>query len=326
MGQNKSGADSIFSGWNREKLKSMGILWALIAICIVAALISPSFLKPANIVNVIRLVSLDGIIAMGMTFVVLTGGVDLSVGSIVGVVSVGVAMLLQRGAHPIVAVLAGLVIGITLGFINGFGVARGGLAPFIMTLGTMTALRGVALYLANGSPQSWRDSGTDFSYMGQGSFLGIPIPVYVFLTVFAVGYYVLKYTTFGRSVYALGDSREAARLCGINTKRVETLCFVITGFTSALCAVLYISRLGIGQPEAGETYELNALAMVYIGGASTAGGKGSVAGTLIGAILLSVITNVLNLLGVSPFIQRVIKGLIIIAAVLLERRTGKKTA
>ena len=306
-----------------KNLKAMGILWALILICIIAAAISPNFLRPANIVNVVRSVSLNGIIAMGMTFVVLTGGVDLSVGSIVGVVAVSCAMMLQKGISPAITLVTGLIIGACLGLINGIGVTRGGLAPFIMTLGTMTALRGVARYLANGAPQSWTDSGTDFSFLGQGSIFEIPVPVYIFLAVFFVAFYILKYTSFGRSVYALGDSREAARLCGINTKRVETLCFVITGFLSALSAIIFISRLGIGQPEAGEGYELDALAMVYIGGASTAGGSGSVTGTLIGACLISVINNILNLLGISPFIQKVIQGVIIILAVLLERRTKK---
>ena len=258
-----------------------------------------------------------------MTFVVLTGGVDLSVGSTVGVVAVSAAIMMQKGIHPVVTIAASLLIGIVLGLINGIGVTVGKLAPFIMTLGTMTALRGVARYIANGSPQNWRDSGIDFSFLGQGSILGIPVPVYIFLAVFVVAFYVLKYTEFGRSVYALGDSREAARLCGINTKKVETLCFVITGFLSALSAIIFISRLGIGQPEAGEGYELDALAMVYIGGASTAGGSGSVVGTLIGACLISVINNILNLMGISPFIQKVIQGVIIILAVLLERRTKK---
>lgn len=308
-----------------KKMKAMGILWALILICIIAAVISPNFLRPANIVNVVRSVSLNGIIAMGMTFVVLTGGVDLSVGSIVGVVAVACAMLLQRGVSPVITVAAGLMIGIGLGLINGIGVTVGRLAPFIMTLGTMTALRGVARYLANGSPQNWIESGIDFSFLGQGSLLGIPVPVYIFLAVFLIALYILKYTGFGRSVYALGDSREAARLCGIHTKRVETMCFVITGFLSALSAIIFISRLGIGQPEAGEGYELDALAMVYIGGASTAGGSGSVVGTLIGACLISVLNNILNLMGISPFIQKVIQGVIIILAVLLERKTKKNS-
>ena len=306
-----------------KNLKTMGILWALILICVIAAVISPNFLKPANIVNVVRAVSLNGIIAMGMTFVVLTGGVDLSVGSIVGVVAVSGAIMMQKGISSAITVLVCLVIGVVLGLINGIGVTRGNLAPFIMTLGTMTALRGVARYLANGSPQSWRESGIDFSFLGQGSILGVPVPVYIFLAVVAIAFYVLKYTEFGRSVYALGDSREAARLCGINTKRIETMCFMITGFLSALSAIIFISRLGIGQPEAGEGYELDALAMVYIGGASTAGGSGGVIGTLIGACLISVINNILNLMGISPFIQKVIQGVIIILAVLLERRTKK---
>lgn len=308
---------------NLAKLKTMGMLWALIVICVIAAIISPQFLKASNIVNVIRLVSINGIIAMGMTFVVLTGGVDLSVGAIVGVVAVSVAMLFQRNVPIALAVAVGLAIGAVLGAINGLGVTKGKLAPFIMTLGSLTALQGVSLYMANGSPQNWRDTGIDFKFLGQGTLLGIPVPVYIFAAVFLISLYVLKYTEFGRNVYAVGDSREAARLSGINTKKVEALCFVITGFLSALSSIILISRLSVGEPTAGDGYELDALAMVYIGGCSTSGGSGSVVGTLIGAILLSVISNVLNLLGVSPFIQKVVKGLIIIGAVLLEKH-GKK--
>ena len=308
---------------NLAKLKTMGMLWALIVICVIAAIISPQFLKASNIVNVIRLVSINGIIAMGMTFVVLTGGVDLSVGAIVGVVAVSVAMLFQRNVPIALAVAVGLVIGAVLGAINGLGVTKGKLAPFIMTLGSLTALQGVSLYLANGSPQNWRDTGIDFKFLGQGTLLGIPVPVYIFAVVFLISLYVLKYTEFGRNVHAVGDSREAARMSVIKTKNVEALCFVITGFLSALSSIILISRLSVGEPTAGDGYELDALAMVYIGGCSTSGGSGSVVGTLIGAILLSVISNVLNLLGVSPFIQKVVKGLIIIGAVLLEKQ-GKK--
>lgn len=306
------------------RTKSMGMFWALILICLIASVISPNFLKASNIVNVIRLVSINGIIAMGMTFVVLTGGVDLSVGAIVGVVAVSAAMMFQRNVPVILAVPAGLLIGAVLGIINGIGVTKGKLAPFIMTLGSLTALQGVSLYLANGSPQNWRKTEIDFKFLGQGTLLGIPVPVYIFAAVFLISFYVLKYTEFGRSVYAVGDSREAARLSGINTGRVEALCFVITGFLSAVSSIILISRLSVGEPTAGDGYELDALAMVYIGGCSTSGGSGSVIGTLIGAILLSVISNVLNLLGVSPFLQKVVKGLIIIGAVLLEKH-GKKS-
>ena len=196
---------------NLAKLKTMGMLWALIVICVIAAIISPQFLKASNIVNVIRLVSINGIIAMGMTFVVLTGGVDLSVGAIVGVVAVSVAMLFQRNVPIALAVAVGLAIGAVLGAINGLGVTKGKLAPFIMTLGSLTALQGVSLYMANGSPQNWRDTGIDFKFLGQGTLLGIPVPVYIFTAVFLISLYVLKYTEFGRNVYAVGDSTEKRR-------------------------------------------------------------------------------------------------------------------
>lgn len=306
-----------------KNTKSLGILGWLIAIMIIASIVSPSFLRVSNIINLVRMISINGIIAIGMTFVVLTGGVDLSVGSTVGVVAVTSAMLFQNGVPMIVTVIAALALGAILGLINGTGVTKGGLAPFIMTLGSQMALRGVSLYMANGSPQSWRDSGIDFKFLGQGSILGIPTPVYLYFIVFIIAYYVLKYTEFGRSVYAVGDSREAARLSGIKTNKVEATTFVITGFLSALSALILISRLSVGEPTAGEGYELDALAMVYIGGTATAGGSGGVVGTLVGAILISVLSNVLNLLGVSPFLQRVVNGLIIIFAVLMEKKKRK---
>lgn len=307
-----------------KNTKTLGIAGWLIAIIIIASIISPSFLRVSNIINLIRMISINGIIAIGMTFVVLTGGVDLSVGSIVGVVAVSSAMLMQNGVPIVFTVIIALAIGALLGLINGLGVTKGGLAPFIMTLGTQMALAGVSLYMANGSPQSWRKTGIDFSFLGQGSLLGIPVPVYLYLIVFIAAFYVLKYTEFGRSVYAVGDSREAARLSGINTDRVEAMTFLITGFLSALSALILISRLSVGEPTAGEGYELDALAMVYIGGTATSGGSGGVVGTLVGAILISVLSNVLNLLGVSPFLQRVVNGLIIILAVLMEKRKKRK--
>ena len=307
-----------------QKLKGMGVLWALIVICVLASILSPSFAKFSNIINVIRQISINGILAIGMTFVLLTGGIDLSVGSTMGVTAVVVAMMFQQGIDKPWAVVAAIVIGAFIGAFNGLGITKGKITPFIMTLGSMTTFRGVSLYLANGSPQSWRDSGINFKTLGQGDLLGIPVPVFVFLCVFLIAWIILKYTYFGRSVYAIGDSREAARLSGINVIKMEWMVYVLSGILAALSALVLVSRLSVGEPTAGEGYELDAIAMSVIGGTSTAGGVGGVTGTLIGATLLSVISNILNILGVSPFLQKVVKGLIIIFAVLLERRKGQK--
>lgn len=303
-----------------KRLKSFGVFWVMIAIIVASSILSPDFLKFSNLINVIRQIAINGIIAVGMTFVLLTGGIDLSVGATVGVVAVSVSMLFQSGMNPILVIIIGLAIGAVIGLINGIGITRGKIVPFIMTLGTLTAFRGLALYIANGSPQSWRKSGVDIKFLGQGSFLGIPVPVYFFVIVLVAAFIILKYTSFGRSVYAIGDSREAARLSGINVIKTELMVYTLSGFLAAISSIILIARLSVGEPTAGEGAELDAIAMAVIGGTSTAGGVGGVVGTLVGATLLSVIANLLNIVGISPFIQRIVKGVIIILAVLLERK------
>jgi len=306
-----------------EKLKSYGILWVLVGIVVIASIIQPDFLKITNLINVIRQISINGIVAVGMTFILLTGGIDLSVGATMGVVAVSVAMMFQKGVNPVLAIIIGLGIGALIGFVNGLGVTKGKIVPFIMTLGTLTAFRGLALYLANGSPQSWRNSGVNIKFLGQGDLFGIPVPVYIFLSVLILAHIVLKYTPFGRSVYAIGDSREAARLSGINVVKTEWLVYTLSGFLAALSSLILISRLSVGEPTAGEGAELDAIAMSVIGGTSASGGVGGVVGTLIGSTLLSVIANLLNIIGISPFIQRIVKGVIIILAILLDHKQKK---
>jgi ribose transport system permease protein len=314
-----------FAIWNRlRSVRSFTVLLVLLAVMLVATILSPVFIRPANLVNVIRQISINGILAIGMTFVLLTGGIDLSVGTTMGVVAVVVATMFKSGLPPAAAVPVALSIGITIGLINGLGVTKGGITPFIMTLSTLTAFRGAALLIANGQPISWRNAGINFRFLGQGDILGIPIPVFVFLTVFFLTFVILKYTYFGRSVFAIGDSREAARLSGINVFRTELFVYILAGFLASLSALVLISRLSVGEPTAGENYELDAIAMSVIGGTSTAGGVGGVVGTLIGASLLSVIQNLLNIIGVSPFVQRIVKGIIIFVAVLMDSKNKKK--
>ena len=182
------------------------------------------------------------------------------------------------------------------------------------------------MYLANGSPISWRDSGVDFKFLGQSDLLGIPVPVFVFLIVFVVAHIILRYTYFGRSVYAIGDSRETARLSGINIVKSEVQVYMLCGFLAALSALVLLSRLSVGEPQSGEGAELDAIAMSVIGGTSTAGGVGGVVGTFIGAALLSVVSILLNIMGVSPFIQKIVKGLIILFAVIMDRGGKRKSA
>lgn len=323
--QNTFGESSLASSQTKLELlkniiKRSGIFWALIVLCIIASLISPHFFKVTNLINVIRQISISGVVSIGMTFVILTGGIDLSVGSMLGVVAVTCATMLKSGIPVSVVVVTGLLLGLALGAINGLGITVGRIVPFIMTLGTLVAVRGLAMIIANGQPIPWNRTGPAFDWLGGQSMLGIPVSVWLFALVFLVAAAILKYTPFGRYIYAVGDCREAARLSGINVKLIEFSAYAISGLLAGLSSLVYISRLSVGEPTAGTGLELDAIAMVFIGGASTSGGQGKVTGTLIGAAIVAVIANLLNLLGISPFIQQIVKGLIIVLAVLLERR------
>lgn len=308
----------------KEKAKQLSVLGALIVICIAATILSPKFATVNNIVNVMRQISMNGIVALGMTFVCLTGGVDLSVGSIVGLSGVTMATLMSTGVGPAIALPVALLMGLVMGFLNGLGIVVGKLPPFIMTLGSSTALRGLTLIISKGYPINWRNTPFNIKFIGQGYIFGIPVPVYIYVILFLIGFYVLKYTHFGHSVYAIGDNREAARLNGINVKKTEWICFMITGLAAAISAIVLTAKLSAADPNNGDGYELTALSMVYMGGVSTSGGTGSILGTLLGAMLIGVLSNVQNMLGISPYVQKLVEGLIVIAAVLLSTTLTKK--
>jgi ribose/xylose/arabinose/galactoside ABC-type transport system permease subunit len=299
-------------------LKVSGLVWAFVLLCVVAAFISPNFLNSFNLINVIRQVALFGLVSIGLTFVILTRGIDLSVGAIVGVVAVSTALLLVQGVPIAVTIPLALVIGGLLGAVNGCGIVLGGMPPFIMTLGLMVMARGLAMTLANGQPISLGPAAAGFAWLGAGSFLRVPVPVWVFAVVSAFGFVVLRYTTFGRNVYAVGSNTEAARLSGIPVNWTFFAVYVISGILSGLTGLIYVSRLTVGEPTAGTGLELEAIAIAVIGGTSLFGGEGGVVGTVIGAAILAVIANILNLTGVEPFTQQIVKGAIIIGAVLLE--------
>ncbi len=313
MAQEKSNAGSSFMKF----LTKGGVLIATIIMFIIGTFVSDKFFTLNNMVNVARQISIDGIIALAMTFVVITGGVDLSVGSQVAVIGIVVAQILKAGMHPVIAICAGLLIGALFGVLNGLGVTKGKLPPFIMTLGTMTAIRGIALYLSNGAPQNWRNTETNIKFIGQGYLFGIPFPIFIFAAMLLAGWYMLRYTSFGRNIYAVGDNREAARLNGVNVNKTLLISFVMTGAASAIAAIVLTSKLSSADPTAGNGYELNALARCYIGGCSAAGGEGSIIGTLIGCCLLGFLSNIMNLVGVNSYMQQIVEGLIIIIAVLL---------
>ncbi len=298
--------------------RGAGLVWVLIGLCILATFLSPSFLNPVNVTNVLRQVALFGIVSVGMTFVILTKGIDLSVGSILGVCSVTTALLLVAGWTMPAVVAAVLVIGVLMGAVNGLGITLGGIPPFIMTLGMMVMGRGLALTLANGQPVSIGGRADEFMWLGRGAALGLPVPVWIFAIVAGVAIYVLRYTTYGRQIYAVGSNAEAAHLSGINVGLVTFSVYMISGFLASLTALIFVSRLTVGEPTAGTGIELEAIAITVIGGTSLFGGEGGILGTIIGAGILAILANIMNLLGISPFTQQIVKGAIIIGAALYE--------
>ncbi|HTC44898.1 MAG TPA: ribose ABC transporter permease [Steroidobacteraceae bacterium] len=304
---------------HKAALQRLGPLLALVAVCIALAFMSPDFLTVSNSFDVMRQVSINAVIAFGMTLSILLGGIDLSVGSILAVSSVLAAMMMTGGHGAVLAVAVAILAGAAMGSLNGVVIAKGKVAPFIATLGMMTLLRGLALVFANGSPISGFSSNF-FATLGDGYVARlIPVPVVLMLVMFAVFWFVLGRTVFGRHVYATGGNAEAAKLSGVNIDRVQILVYTVSGAMAALAGVILTSRLDSAQPTAGAGYELDAITAVVLGGTSLAGGRGWIFGTLVGALLIGVLNNGLNLMGVSAFYQQVVKGSVILLAVLLDR-------
>jgi ribose transport system permease protein len=303
----------------KQTLQRLGPFIALLVLCAALAFLSPDFLSVGNVLDVMRQVSINAVISFGMTLAILLGGIDLSVGSILAVSSVLIALLLQAGYPAPLATLVGILSGAIMGAVNGLLISKGKVAPFIATLGMMTLLRGAALVLSQGSPISGFSSNF-FSALG-GGYLAqvIPLPVVWMLALFVVFWFVLDRTVFGRHVYATGGNAEAARLSGVKIDQVQILVYTVSGAMAAVAGVILTSRLDSAQPTAGAGYELDAITAVVLGGTSLAGGRGWIFGTLVGALLIGVLNNGLNLLGVSAFYQQVIKGTVILLAVLLDR-------
>ncbi|NSW75542.1 MAG: ABC transporter permease [Candidatus Atribacteria bacterium] len=296
----------------------VGILLAFLVVCVIFGMLNPVFFNPLNILNVIRQVSIIGVIAVGMTFVILLGGIDLSVGSVVafaGIIAAGFQA--KWGGNLFLSVVIPLLIGGGIGFMNGFVSTKGQLHPFIVTLGSMSIFRGATLLVAQGKPISGMSPA--FRFIGAGMVGPIPFPVILFIGCVIVAGMVLKRTVFGRYIYAIGGNEEAALLSGIMVERYKIAAFTILGFLSGLSALILTSRLNSGELVAGQGYELDVIASVIIGGTSLMGGEGGVYGTLIGALLIGVVSNGLNLLGVQPYWQMIVKGLIVILAVLLDK-------
>ncbi|HET7292965.1 MAG TPA: ribose ABC transporter permease [Vicinamibacteria bacterium] len=296
--------------------RELGSLAGLAGLCGLLFALTPHFLTVPNLLNVLEQTSINAVIAVGMTFVILSGGIDLSVGSIVALSGVALAEALQAGWPPLAAVLAGAGVGALAGLLNGLLITRGRLPPFIATLGMMSVARGLALLVTDGRPVSGFDAG--FRSLATARVLLVPAPALVTAVVCLAAQFVLARTRFGRYVYAIGGNEEAARLSGVAVRFHKTAVYVLSGLASALAATILTARLNSAQPIAGIMYELDAIAAAVIGGTSLKGGSGTVAGTLIGALIMGVLRNGLNLLGISSFLQQVVIGLVIIGAVLLD--------
>lgn len=287
---------------------TLGPFIGLFLIILIISILNPGFLSAPNLLNVLRQVSINALIAFGMTFVILTGGIDLSVGAILAFSGAVTATLLSSGMDPILAILIGLLVGAALGAINGIIIAKGKVAPFIATLATMTIYRGATLMFTDGRPVSNLGDSTLFQMLGGGYFFGIPMPAITMMISFVILYLILKKTTFGRRVYAVGGNEEASILSGIKVDRIKIYVYSLTGFLAAIAGVILTSRLNSAQPTAGTMYELDAIAAVVLGGTSLTGGKGWIVGTLIGALIIGVLNNGLNLLGVSSFFSKWLKA------------------
>ncbi|MCE4979175.1 ribose ABC transporter permease [Mammaliicoccus sciuri] len=295
----------------------------LILLIVVISIMNSAFLDLSNLLNLLRQVSINGLIAFGMTFVILTGGIDLSVGSILALSSAFTAILITSGLDPIVALIVGVLGGFLLGVFNGVLVTFGSMAPFIATLATMTIFRGLTLVVTDGNPITNLGDSYMFQLFGKGYFFGIPVPAVTMIIVFIILAIILQKTTFGRHTYAIGGNEVASKISGIKVNRVKILIYGISGLMSALAGAILTSRLNSAQPTAGTSYELDAIAAVVLGGTSLTGGKGRIVGTFIGVLIIGVLNNGLNLLGVSSFYQQVVKGIVILIAVLIDRKNNQ---
>ncbi|WP_100104468.1 ABC transporter permease subunit [Streptococcus pseudopneumoniae] len=307
----------------KNTMKYMSELTTVIALIILMAvitIINSNFLTANNLLNLLLQVTSNALIAFGMTFVILTGGIDLSVGSILALSSAITAGLLGSGMPVTLAILISLILGCILGMMNGLLISYGKLAPFIVTLATMTIFRGATLVYTNGNPITKGLSDTFlFQFLGQGYIVGIPFPVIIMFIVFIVLYVLLHKTAFGKSVYAIGGNEKAAYISGVKLNKVKIIIYSISGIMASISGLIITSRLSSAQPTAGASYEMDAIAAVVLGGTSLSGGKGRILGTLIGALIIGVLNNGLNIIGVSAFWQQVVKGVVILIAVLIDR-------
>ncbi|TKK67012.1 ribose ABC transporter permease [Ilyomonas limi] len=318
---------------NTQRLKRFQSLIALLLLCVILTVLSDKFFSSENGLNVLRQTAVNICIATGMTLVILTGGIDLSVGSILALCGAATAGLLKNGMvlpsldifigfTVLGAILAAMLIGWLIGLFNGFVITKFNVPPFVATLAMLTIARGFTMLYTQGQPIS--NLGQQFVYIGAGSFLGIPVPVWIAALVVLIAAFITQKTKLGRYIYAIGGNETAAKFSGINVSKVKMVVYAMAGAMAAIGGIIVTSRLDSAQPNAGISYELDAIAAVVIGGTSLSGGRGTVWGTVMGAIIIGVLNNGLVLLNVSPFWQQVVKGAVILLAVIIDKLGDKK--
>lgn len=308
---------------NVKALLSEYFIFVIFLVLVIAlTCLKPSFIQPSNLVNILKQASINGILSFGMMFVIIAGGFDMSVGSTVAFAGILAAMLGQGQFPLFVPLIVALIAGLAVGIVNGVGVAVGDLPPFIMTLGTMTAVRGLALLISNGKPVTGISA--EYKAIAASSVVGVPMLAVFLVIVILICSFILAKTVYGRRVYACGGNLLAARVAGINTTKIRISTFAIAGLLAGFCGFLMTSRVTIGQPTAAESYEMDAITACVVGGVSMSGGVGKPWGVVVGALLITVIANGLDILGVSSHWQKIVKGVIIVIAVLIDVKGKSK--
>jgi ribose/xylose/arabinose/galactoside ABC-type transport system permease subunit len=306
----------------RRVVGTYGIILVLIALCLMFGFLSPVFFSSENVLNILRQVAVVGIVAVGMTFVILTGGIDLSVGSIIGIASVFTAKVMLGGMPAGWAVVLTLAMCTLFGLFNGIIVNELFIPPLVATLGTMTAVRGVAFIISGGLPVFGFSN--SLSFLGQGYLWMIPVPVIIMAVTFALGFLLLDATRFGRYVYGVGGNEEATRLSGIGVKTIKALVYTLSGFLSGVAGIVLLSRINSGQPKAGQGYEMDVITAVVIGGVSISGGEGNIILVIAGVLIMGVLSNGMILLNINEYVQWVVKGLVLLAAVGFDRVSQRR--
>jgi len=307
-----------------NSISKYAIYFVLLFLIAFFSIFAEGFFAWTNFFNVLRQVAVNGIAAVGMTMVILTGGIDLSVGGLMGAASVGCATLMVAGVHPLIAIFLVLVLGLVIGLINGFFVYKVGINPMIATLGTMGILRGTAYIISGGLPVYGFPK--EFTVIGQGYLGPVPVPVIIMAIVFAIGYFILEKTSFGRYIYGIGSNKEASRLSGVNVSKVMYSVYALAGVLAALAGIVLLSRVNSGQPKAGEGYELDIITAVVLGGVSSTGGEGKIVRVIVGLLVMGVLLNGMIMMNIPDYYQRVVKGLVLLGAISYDITSMKRTS